>query len=240
MLVTLSPILWVMTLYVRGRRRSLFLFAGILAGHRNALAQPRSFFLRAFWDSLCCSPDVLFSVRPDTKTGHRLAGVLARGHTCGFRFCFSAVSSVPSTTAYLTNPSEQAKVSSEIRLFTWKVGPKWLPNTGERRGRRQFRHLILTGKSLHGSKAPFAANHEIIEDKVVERAHNEFLQIFAELESLNSILPVDPVFCIFDGQSVSAKEYRFSPYVLGGNCRHNIVFHSSLSAHFLSGRCQNG
>jgi len=87
------------------------------------------------------------------------------------------------------------------------------------------------------AKRPFAANHEIIEDKVVERAHNEFLQIFAELGIVGISIFASGFlyFGFLTPECFCERNIGFSR-CLGGNCRIISFFtRPHLSAHFLPG-----
>ncbi|MBV9216183.1 MAG: O-antigen ligase family protein, partial [Acidobacteria bacterium] len=119
-----------------------------------------------------------------TKQGRRRALIACLGWvvlTLGAQAYSSYATSVPATTDYITGAADRTRSTSEMRVFTWKTS--WtLAKThlllgvgGDNFGVRFNEARILRAHSADDNSP------EIAEDYVVERAHNEALQMLAEL-----------------------------------------------------------
>lgn len=104
---------------------------------------------------------------------------------------FSFSSSIPSTSQYISGTADQTRMTSIFRTYVWQVGLEMVrmhPVLGV--GADNF------GLAVNNSRASLAAKHpedrapEIAEDHLVERAHNEPLQILAELGPIGLLIVV--------------------------------------------------
>ena len=183
MLVTVTPLLWIMAIYARDRRnRWVLTLAGALAWITVMLSLSKGAFLAGIIGSLVFfAGTAFFSMRALRRRMSVMAGVWVL-LTLVFQVGFSAIGSTPATTDYITGRSDKTRSTSTMRVFTWRVSRQMiLRNPMFGIGADNF------GTAFNDARAELAALHperhdpEVAEDYVVERAHNELFQVFAEL-----------------------------------------------------------
>jgi len=113
--------------------------------------------------------------------------------TLAVQILFSAATNIPSTTDYISGKADQTRSTSQMRLFTWKVAEQmirdnWLIGVGG----DNFGLRFNESRYRYATANPSDADLEIGEDYLFERAHNEPLQIAAELGVVGVLLIAAP------------------------------------------------
>lgn len=242
MLVAILPILAAAGLYARGRRSSLLLFGATMLGWLVVmLSLSRGAFLAGVVGfAIVFTGCALFSQKQYRKRVLLVAGgwLVVTVATQ----LFFTVSSLPSTTEYLTGPAEKARLSSATRVLTWQAGREMAAThmlTGV--GADNFGVAFNTARALHAQKAQ-TATPEIAEDIIVERAHNEFLQIFAELGLFGFLLFVGlvGVIAVSTARVFLRNRFRLPPILWGSLAGMAAFLASSLVSSFSFRVVQNG
>src|SRR5437016_5842479 len=130
-----------------------------------------------------------------------------------------------------------------MRVFTWGVAGQmaanhWLIGVGA----DNFGIAFNAAKADLAAKHPSAASEEIAEDYVVERAHNEFLQIFAELGIVAILLfmAVFGYFALLTVKCFRRNIYALSPVLWAAHAGMTAFFSSSMFSSFSFRAFQNG
>jgi O-antigen ligase len=183
LLVTITPFLWIMAVYARERQtRWMLAVAGAFGWMTVMLSLSKGAFLAGVIGSVVFFAGAAFFSLPSLR---RRVLVMAGGwvaFTVLFQVGFSALAPTPSTADYFSGRSDATRSTSVMRLFTWRVSRQMITE-----------HPVLGvgadnfGTAFNEARADLAARNtsdhtpEVAEDYVVERAHNEFLQVFGEL-----------------------------------------------------------
>ncbi|MGB2752764.1 MAG: O-antigen ligase family protein [Pyrinomonadaceae bacterium] len=156
---------------------------------------------------------------------------------------FSAFSTIPSTADYISGKADKTRDTSMFRVYVWQVGTKmaadhWFLGVGS----GNF------GVAFNGSRAAFAAARpddrtpEYGQDYMFERAHNEVLQIFAELGIVGIVL-FTGVFGSFVFLAVKVfirKQFKLSPMLWAAIAGVSGFAISSMVSSFSFRAVQNG
>ncbi|HRI04137.1 MAG TPA: O-antigen ligase family protein [Pyrinomonadaceae bacterium] len=159
------------------------------------------------------------------------------------QIAFSAFSSIPATADYISGKADKTRDTSMFRVYVWQVGTKmaadhWFLGVGS----GNF------GVAFNGSRAAFAAAKpndrapEYGQDYMFERAHNEVLQIFAEL-GIVGILLFAAVFGCFIFLAVKVfirKRFKLSPILWAAIAGVSGFAISSMVSSFSFRAAQNG
>lgn len=244
MLVTLLPVVFASAIYVRKRQKMmLFIFLGLLgwAGtlltlSRAALVSGTIGFGMFFLGALLFAGSIFRRRIIFTAAAWLVL-------TFGLQIAIAVVSKAPTTAGMLVGSSEQAHESNEMRVFFWKVGLQmasdhWMAGVGGDNFGTEFNASRARFRETH----PADMTREIGEDILVERAHNEPLQIFAELGIIGLSLFVGPLF-IFAGMfvlSLKKRHIRSSPMFLASSAGIVAFAVSSMFSSFSFRAAQNG
>ena len=181
--LTASPLICASSIYVRGRIASIVtVIIWMLSWLAVMLSLSKGAFLAGIAAHLILFGGcILFSYRGFRKQ------ILVRAtiwlvFTIAVQVAFSAFSSIPSTADYISGKADKTRDTSIFRVYVWQVGMKmaadhWFLGVGS----GNF------GVAFNDSRAKLAAARlddrtpEFGQDYMFERAHNEPLQIFAEL-----------------------------------------------------------
>ncbi|MBK8466863.1 MAG: O-antigen ligase family protein [Chloracidobacterium sp.] len=183
LLVTIAPLLFAAAIYARNRRHMAFiLVTALLSWITVMLSLSKGAFLAGiigfaifFAASFALSAKIL-------RKRVALFAAIWLAVTIGTQVFFSFFSAVPSTTSYITGAADQTRSTSTMRIFTWSVGRQmtrdnWLVGVGADNFGVAFNKERIRYRETHPNET-FA---EIAEDYLVERAHNEPLQVLSEL-----------------------------------------------------------
>lgn len=181
LLVTLVPVLIASSILSDKLKARIAYGAAAACGWIAAmLSLSKGAFLAGIIGSAICFAGIsLFSSKKYRRSLVTAAAIMIL-LTGAMQFLFSAIIAAPSTTDYLTGSADPSRSTSVMRLFTWKVTSQMIrENWGIGVGADNF------GLAFNQARRSAAASNdtatEIADDYIVERAHNEPLQIFAEL-----------------------------------------------------------
>jgi tetratricopeptide (TPR) repeat protein len=163
--------------------------------------------------------------------------------TIGTQVLFSVFSAVPSTTDYITGKADPTRTTTEMRIFTWTVGRQmardhWLAGVGADNFGVAYNDARIQMRLRH----PDVPKQEIAEDYLTERAHNEPLQVLAELGVPGFGLFALPfaLFAFLLVRKFWRQGFRLSP-VLWASAAGMIAFAvSSMVSSFSFRSAQNG
>ena len=248
LLLTAAPLFWALALHVKNKKAQfIYLAIGALLWLGVTFSLSKGAFLAGicafaiFFAAVLIFPKKAFDRR---KTAVLL--VLWLLITCASQISFTQNSNTPSTAHYIAGTAGTADKSRDttlMRILTWKIS------------RRMFADHFIAGVGadnfgveFKNSRVSYAASNPddehlaIAEDYTVERAHNEFLQIFAELGIVGVVifLSFAGSFLFLSAKAFAAGGYRFSPLLwscLAGLCG---FFVSSMFSSFSFRVMQNG
>jgi O-antigen ligase len=245
LLLTAAPLFWALSLQVKNKKAQFtFLAIGVFLWLGVTFSLSKGAFLAGV-----CAFTVFFAaalIFPKKAFDRRKIAVLFAVWllvTCASQISFAPDSNKPSTTDYIVGTVDKSRDTTLMRIFTWKIS------------RQMFTDHLLTGVGadnfgleFKNSRINYAANNPddellvMAEDYMVERAHNEFLQIFAELGIVGAgvFLSLIGGFLFLLAKAFAAGGYRFSPLLwsaVAGLCG---FFVSSMFSSFSFRVMQNG
>lgn len=182
LLITLSPLLWALLLF-KGKNKNPVIWAAAALSWITAMLSlsKAAFIAGVIGFVLLFAGAFIFSGRSFRRP---LAIIFAAWLllTVGTQAAFTYFSSVPSTIQYISGTADQTRSTSSMRVFTWKVAADMIrhrPFLGV--GADNFGNSFNEGRAEYAAKNPNDQDTAIGEDYLFERAHNEYLQIAAEL-----------------------------------------------------------
>jgi pentatricopeptide repeat protein len=150
---------------------------------------------------------------------------------------------LPSTTDYLSGKAGAIRESSLSRVFVWNVGQRmavdnWLKGVGA----DNFGVRFNASRSAYRLSDPTEPNEEFVSDGLVERAHNELLQVFAELGVIGVALLVlaAAIFGSWLIKTLAARRYKLSPMLWAAIGGMAAFAASSMVSSFSLRLVQNG
>jgi O-antigen ligase len=163
--------------------------------------------------------------------------------TIAFQAFFSYALSVPATTGYITGSADTTRETSSMRIFTWKVALEMSrahPVIGV--GADNFGREFNQARADYAKRFPEDPGNATAEEYLVERSHNEYLQIAAELGLVGAGLFVAALiaFGFSIMQTFRRRGYRASPLLVGSIAGMTAFFISSLFTSFSFRAAQNG
>lgn len=242
--LTAAPLICIASIYARGRLASI---AAALLWMLSWLAVMLSLSKGAFVAGIAAhvilfSGCLLFSYKPFRKR------ILIRAAiwlvlTVVVQVGFSVFSTIPSTADYISGKADKTRDTSMFRVYVWQVGMKmaadhWFLGVGS----GNF------GVAFNESRAAFAATRpndrvpEYGQDYMFERAHNEVLQIFAEL-GIVGILLFAAIFGSFVFLAIKVfirKRFKLSPMLWAAIAGMSGFAISSMVSSFSFRATQNG
>lgn len=243
LLVTISPLLWAIAIYTRNhRKRLLMLLAAVLSWTTVMLSLSKGAFIAGIIGFvLFFIGSVVFSAKPFRKQITIFAGVWL-AITIGIQAFFSFFSAVPSTTNYITGAADQTRSTSAMRIFTWSVARQmaadhWLIGVGADNFGLAFNRERIPYREKH----PDIPAEEIAEDYIVERAHNEPLQVLTELGVIGLVLFTVPllIFAFYFVRNLIARR-QISPVLWASAAGMAAFMVSSQFSSFSFRSAQNG
>lgn len=243
LLVTLSPVVWALTLYARGRGRIIAGIAAILSWSVVMLSLSKGAFIAGIAGFLL----MFIGIAAFSQARFRKRAVVTAAvwfvFTSAFQIAFSSFSAVPSTTDYLTGSADPTRSTSAMRVFTWSVGRQMISdNLTLGVGADNF------GIAFNNARVPYRIAHpndpkdETGEDFLVERAHNEPLQVLAELGIIGLVLFAAPfgLFGFYFIRKLLEDKFRLSPMLWASVAGMSAFGVSSLFSSFSFRSAQNG
>ena len=243
LLVTILPFLWAIGCYLRGRKRAIALLIGIVGWTAAMLSLSRSAFISGLIGFVILFVLVIIFSRPR----HRLAMIKMAAVwivlTIGFQLGSAYLTSIPATTQYISGSADPTRSTATMRIFTWSVTGSMIkaaPVLGV--GADNFGAAFNDSRTRYGVANPEDPNNAIGEDYLFERAHNEYLQIAAEL-GIPGLMLILAAFFLFGARivrSVWANRGRVSPALIGAIAGMSAFAVSSLFTSFSFRAFQNG
>lgn len=183
MLLVITPVLWVFALYSKKSiYKNIYLVAGICAWMTIMLSTSKGAFLAGICSFLLLFLTSLLYVKPHFR--HKILAFVGiwLAVTVGTQLIHSYSAPIHSTSKRFSGEGDFDRKSSFVRAFTWYVSLQMIrENALKGVGADNF------GSEFNNSRRQFAkANPDNplnihAEDYFIERTHNEFLQILAEL-----------------------------------------------------------
>jgi len=244
LLLIIAPLLWAMAFYTKSFRKSLlFVVAGIFAWLTILFSLSKGAFLAgSVGFAVLFLATLIFSKRVFRKKALILAAVWLL-ITISTQINFSTNSNVPSTASYISGSAEKGRETSVMRVFTWKAtGQMISDNRFLGVGADNFGIRVNQSIGDYFEENPQDKTQYSAEYFMIERAHNEFLQIFAELGIIGFVLfaGIFISFAIWVIKSFIRNHFQFSPIVWGGLAGIAAFFASSMFSSFSFRAMQNG
>lgn len=243
LLVTISPLLWAIAIYTRNRRKKLLmLLAAVLSWTTVMLSLSKGAFIAGVIGFvLFFVGSAVLSAKQFRKQVLGFAGIWL-AITIGTQAFFSFFSAVPSTTNYITGAADQTRSTSAMRIFTWSVARQmaadnWLIGVGADNFGQAFNRERIPYREKH----PDIPVDEIAEDYIVERAHNEPLQVLTELGVIGFVLFAVPfvIFAFYFVRNLIARR-QISPVLWASAAGMAAFLVSSQFSSFSFRSAQNG
>lgn len=226
LLVTVAPLFWGLSLHTGNfRKQFLFLGIGVLLWLGIIFSLSKGAFLAGIFAFAVFFAAAFFLSRKIFD--RRKIAVLAVVWliiTCGSQISFAPSSNLPTTTDYIVGNTDKNRETSSMRIFTWKIARQmFADNALVGVGADNFGLAFNRSRAEYALKNPQDTQLATAEDYMVERAHNEFLQIFAELGIVGVaiFLSFAAGFLFYMARAFIAGGYRFSPFLwscLAGLC----------------------
>lgn len=244
LLITLSPLLWAVALYTRKPGKAAIVFCGAIFSWVVAMLSlsKGAFIAGLVGFAIFFAGSALFAGRPMRKRTLGLAAIWLTV-TIGVQVAFSLFSPIPSTSDYITGAADPNRTSTAVRLFTWGIGRQMVSDhlfVGV--GADNFGDAFNMARSRFRLTSPDVPQTEIAEDLLIERAHNEPLQILAELGIIGLALVLAPflIFVYYFVQSHRGKRSGVSPVLWACAGGMTAFAASSLVSSFSFRSAQNG
>lgn len=243
LLITAFPLLFGATLYCRKKSSSYLIAVIAFAGWMVVmLSLSKGAFIAGTIGFGCFfALSLIFSsARFRKKTLSLAAAWLVV--TIVFQAGFSMLTNVPATADYISGKADATRETSMARVFVWQVGLEmargnWLIGVGADNFGRSFNDA----RSAFRVHSPDHPRDEVVGNHIVERAHNELLQITAELGIVGLILICCP-FVLLAGASIKLllQRRRFSPLLCASLAGMAAFIVSSMVSSFSLRIVQNG
>lgn len=244
LLVTAAPVLFAASLCLKDRRKAaVYVAAGAAAWLTVMLSLSRGAFLSGIAGfGLMFAAVAIFSPRSFRRKTLVCAAAWVI-FTVGIQAFFMLGSSVPSTTDYITGKADPTRENASMRVFTWTIARRMIAEkvvTGV--GADNFGIDFNAARAEYAMHEPADPRLSAAEDFVVERAHNEPLQITAELgiPGLLLFLTAFGVFAYWVIKHFLAHRRAVSPILAGASAGITAFFISSMASSFSFRAAQNG
>ncbi|CAN5354479.1 hypothetical protein BH20ACI2_BH20ACI2_24840 [soil metagenome] len=241
--LTVSPLLCVWALYVRGRLAIVAVVTGwLLSWLVVMLSTSKGAFLAGIIGHLVLFFGCILLTKYPIRRKMASLACIWLAFTLITQIAHAALSPLPTTTEFMSGEADPTRETSLMRIFTWQVSWQMAvdnPLIGV--GANNF------GINFNPTRREFNKTHtniaeEIVEHYFPERAHNEFLQIVAELGVVGAMLfaSVFAVFMIFLFRNFRSNRYTLSPLLWASLAGMAAFFGSSFVSSFSFRIAQNG
>lgn len=191
LMATITPVLAAGAVFMKGRIRLLAAAAFVLSWLTVMLSLSKgSFIAGVIGMAVFCLGAFVFEPTGKRRVVAAVAAIWLV-FTIGFQVLFVVTSDVPATADYITGTQDPEFTSSEFRKVVWKVGvhmakDRWFLGYGA----DSFGRAFNDGRMSFRRENPQDTSTEFGEDYLVERAHNEPIQIASELGIVGVVLIV--------------------------------------------------
>ncbi len=242
--VTITPLLCVLTLYARTRIRSaLAAICWLLSWLTIMLSLSKGAFLAGIIaHTVLFAGCILFTNKILRRKSLVLATVWVVA-TIAVQLAFSSLSSIPSTTDYISGSADKTRSTTIFRTYIWSVGREmaadhWLIGVGA----DNFGINVNSARADLAQKNTGNTKPEIAEDYIVERAHNEVLQVSAELGIIGLFLfaGIFGAFLYFAVTTFKRNGYKATPIFWASIAGMTGFIASSMVSSFSFRVIQNG
>ncbi len=244
MLLTALPVIWAIALYVRKRNAQLLaIICGTLGWIAVMLSLSKGAFIAGVIGFTVMFAGCLFfsfaRFRPRILVTFAVWIVV----TIAFQTVFSFLTATPATVDYISGKVDATRETSTARIFLWRVGKEMIAS-----------HMLLGvgadnfGVSFNEARAKFRLTNpddpkdETVSDFLVERAHNELIQITAELGivGLAIVLTAIGLFLLVFFRTLAANRFKLSPMLWASVGGLTAFACSSMVSSFSFRLAQNG
>ncbi len=244
LLLTIAPVLWAFALY---SRKSIFknalLIGGICAWMTVMFSLSKGAFLAGVFSFLFLFPALYFLSKKNFRRKVLVFAGIWLAVTVGTQVFYTYSSQIKSTVQHLSGEADNNRDTSFMRFYTWKLalqmtGENPLTGVGADNFGREFNKTRRNYAKINPND-PLNAHAEYY---FVERSHNEFLQILAELGIVGFLL-FSGIFLVLlfkIRQTVSLRRRKLSPLFWGSLAGMGGFFISSFFSSFSFRAMQNG
>ena len=241
--VTIAPVLWAWTFYSR-KKGAITIGAGwLMAWLVVMLSASKGAFLAGIIGHIVfLAGSLILTKYPIRKRLLATAGIWL-AFTIAVQAAIATFTTIPTATGYISGESDPSRETTLMRLFTWKVGLEMAadaPILGV--GANNFGIAFNKARIAYFSERPEDNSPEIAEWYTVERGHNEFLQILAELgiTGLGLFILAFGSFGLLVAKRLVKNPRSFSPLLWGSIAGMTAFFASSFVSSFSFRIAQNG
>ncbi|MFL6373375.1 MAG: O-antigen ligase family protein [Pyrinomonadaceae bacterium] len=183
LLVTILPLLWLAAVYRRRRMSWLIALSPAALGWTAAmLSLSKGVFIAGIVGTICSFVAAgIFGNRVHRTRLMATAGIWLLV-TVAVQVGFSVLTPIPATVDYISGKADPTRETSVARVFIWRTAEPlvrlhWLTGVGA----DNFGIAANEGRAEFRATHPGDTTDEINADFMLERAHNEPLQVLAEL-----------------------------------------------------------
>lgn len=244
-LLTAAPIFWALALQIKNRRALFFtLGCGVLLWIGVAFSLSKGAMLAGvFAFAIFFAAAFIFTRKIYDRRKIAVLFALWLVVTFASQVSFMPNAAKPSTTDYFTGAADQTRMTSHFRLFTWKISGQMIQDNWVKGvGADNFGLRFNQARTSFAEEKPSDPHLATAEDHFVQRAHNEFLQIFAELGfvGVSIFLLMMIGFAGFFARAFKANGYRFPPILWACLAGLGGFFASSMVSSFSFRLLPNG
>jgi len=243
MMITISPVLAVMPFYIREKRQKLIAFtAAVLSWTVVMLSLSKGALIFGALGCLITFAGCAFFSGRSLRKRVLVTAACWAVLTIVFPIVFTALTSAPTGKDYIAGTAGNSSLSAKTRLLIWRTGMQMSrdnPVLGV--GADNFGIVCNAARAEAASINP-GNGPEIAEDLLLERAHNEFLQILDELGLVGLVLII-AAFFYFGWTTINVfrrNRWRMSPMIWASIGGMSAFFASSMVSSFSFRAIQNG
>ena len=244
LLLLLAPVLLALAINVKNKHLlALYLVVGSFAWMTIMFSMSKGAFIAGVSAFLLMFVGIILFSKSHFRKKAAFIAVFWLLLTIGTQAYFSIASELPSTADFISGKANSKNSTSQFRIFSWKITAQMIadnPILGV--GADNFGTEINEARKQYALSNPKDPQNAIAEDFMVERSHNEFLQILSELGIIGFLFFLTPflllAFWVF--KSFIANKYKFSPMLLGSIAGIVAFFISSQFSSFSFRATQNG